>query len=81
MDQELYRLIGKAKSGEKDAFTLLIKRYKDSVLRYAFDMLSDRMEAEDVSQEAFIKAFYSIPRLDNSYAFSSWLTRIVSNLC
>lgn len=81
MDQELYRLIGKAKSGDNDAFTLLVKRYKDIVFRYASGMLSDRMEAEDVSQEAFIKAFYSLSKLDNSYAFSSWLTRIVSNLC
>jgi RNA polymerase sigma-70 factor (ECF subfamily) len=81
VDQELYRLIGKAKGGDKDAFALLVKRYKDSVFRYALGMLSDRMEAEDVSQEAFIKAFYSLSRLDNSYAFSSWLTRIVSNLC
>lgn len=70
MDQELYRLIGKAKSGDKDAFALLVKRYKDRVFRYAFGMLSDRMEAEDVSQEAFIKVFYSLSKLDNSYAFS-----------
>lgn len=81
MDQELYRLIGKAKDGDKDAFALLIKRYKDIVFRYAFGMLSDRMKAEDVAQEAFIKIFYSLSRLDNLYAFSSWLTRIVSNLC
>ncbi len=81
MDQELFRLIGKAKSGDTDAFALLVKQYKDQVFRFAFGMLSDRMEAEDVSQEAFIKAYYSLSRLENSYAFSSWLTRIVSNLC
>ncbi|MDP1511891.1 RNA polymerase sigma factor [Paenibacillus ottowii] len=81
MDQELFRLIGKAKSGETEAFALLVKQYKDRVFRFAFGMLSDRMEAEDVSQEAFIKAYYSLSNLENSYAFSSWLTRIVSNLC
>lgn len=81
MDQELNKLISKAKTGEKEAFTLLVKRYKESVFRYAFGMLADRMEAEDVSQEAFIKAYYSLAKLENIYAFSSWLTRIVSNLC
>jgi RNA polymerase sigma-70 factor (ECF subfamily) len=81
VDQELFRLIGKAKSGDTDAFALLIKQYKDRVFRFAFGMLSDRMEAEDVMQEAFIKAYYSISRLESNYAFSSWMTRIVSNLC
>lgn len=81
MDQDLYRWIGEAKSGDKEAFAMLVKQYKDRVYRYAFGMLSDRMEAEDVSQEAFIKAFYSLSKLENRYAFSSWLTRIVSNIC
>ncbi len=81
MDQELYDLIGKAKSGDKEAFALLVKRYKNTVFRYSYGMLADRMEAEDVSQEAFVKAFYSLSKLDNIYAFASWLKRIVSNLC
>lgn len=81
MDEELFRLINRAKTGEREAFALLVKRYKDTVFRFAYGMLIDRMEAEDVTQEALIKAFYSLPRLDNIYAFSSWLTRIVSNLC
>ncbi|MCY9691474.1 RNA polymerase sigma factor [Paenibacillus alginolyticus] len=81
MDQELYGLISRAKTGDKEAFALLVKRYKDTVFRYSYGMLADRMEAEDVSQEAFIKAYYSLSNLDNIYAFSSWLKRIVSNLC
>ncbi|MDD9268516.1 RNA polymerase sigma factor [Paenibacillus sp. GCM10023248] len=81
MDQELYDLISKASNGDKDAFALLVKRFKSSVYRYAYGMLSDRMEAEDVAQEAFIKAFYSLPKLEHGFAFTSWLTRIVSNLC
>jgi RNA polymerase sigma factor (sigma-70 family) len=44
-------------------------------------MLSDRMDAEDVSQEAFVKAFYSLASLENEYAFSSWMMQIVANLC
>lgn len=81
MDQELYSLIGKAQTGDKEAFALLVKRYKETLFRYAYGMLSDRMEAEDVAQEALIKAYYSLPNLGNIYAFSSWLSRIVSHLC
>lgn len=43
MDQELYGIIGRAKCGDNDAFGLLVKRYKDYVFRYAFVMLSDRI--------------------------------------
>ncbi|NOU62733.1 sigma-70 family RNA polymerase sigma factor [Paenibacillus sp. LMG 31461] len=81
VDHELNDIIGKAMSGDKEAFALLVSRFKDSVFRYAYGMLGDRMEAEDVAQEAFIKAFYAISKLDNSYAFTSWLKRIISNLC
>lgn len=81
VDQELYSLISEAKKGSKDAFALLLNRYKGIVFRHAYGMLSDRMEAEDVTQEAFIKVYYSLSKLENEFAFSSWLTRIVSRLC
>jgi RNA polymerase sigma factor (sigma-70 family) len=81
VDEELFRIIHRAKQGDREAFTNLVKRYKDQVFRYAVGMLGDRMEAEDVSQDAFVKAFYSLSNLDHEYAFSSWMIRIVSNLC
>jgi RNA polymerase sigma factor (sigma-70 family) len=81
VDEELFRIIHRAKQGDREAFTNLVKRYKDQVFRHAVGMLGDRMEAEDVSQDAFVKAFYSLSNLDNEYAFSSWMIRIVSNLC
>lgn len=81
MDEELNRIIREAKQGKKDAFAILVRRFKDHVFRYAYGMLGDRMEAEDVSQEAFIRCYASLPRLESEYSFSSWLNRIVSNLC
>jgi RNA polymerase sigma-70 factor (ECF subfamily) len=81
VDQELYEIITRAKKGDQEAFALLVSRFKQNIFRYAYGMLGDRMEAEDAAQEAFIKAFYSLPKLDNVYAFSSWLIRIASNLC
>lgn len=79
--EELFQIISEAKKGNTSAFEKLVIEYKGHVFRQALAMVHDQMEAEDIAQEAFIKAYYSIKRLDNEYAFVSWLTRIVSNLC
>lgn len=81
MEQELYTLIQKAKRRDKEVFAQLVTRYKGVVFRQAYAMLNDRMEAEDVSQEAFMKVHASFSKLGSEYAFASWLTRIVSRLC
>ncbi len=81
MDQELYDLITKAKRGDKSAFESLVERYKRHVYYQAVTMLNDTIEAEDVMQEAFIKAYFSLKNLNSSFAFSSWLSRIVYHLC
>ncbi|MFD3447469.1 RNA polymerase sigma factor [Microbacteriaceae bacterium 4G12] len=81
MDQELHQLISLAKKGNEEAFTQLVTRFKGDVFRHAYAMVHDRMEAEDIAQEAFFKAYVSLAKLENEYAFVSWLTRIVANLC
>lgn len=78
---DLHELIIRAKKGDQIAFRQLVTAYKGSVFRHAFALLNDRMEAEDVTQEAFVKAYYSLAQLKNEYAFVSWLTRVVTNLC
>jgi RNA polymerase sigma factor (sigma-70 family) len=81
LDEELNRLIREARNGSKEAFAELVHRFKDHVYRYAYGLLKDRAEAEDASQEAFLKCYSNLSRLENAYSFSSWLTRIVSNVC
>lgn len=81
MDEELHHTINCAKQGDQEAFAALITRYKGHVFRYALGMLGNRMDAEDAAQEAFIKAYYALAKLDNEYAFSSWIVRIVANVC
>ncbi|REE94345.1 RNA polymerase sigma-70 factor (ECF subfamily) [Paenibacillus taihuensis] len=81
VDEELHDTIHRAKQGDQEAFAALITRYKGHVYRYAFGMLGNRMDAEDAAQEAFIKAYYALAKLDNEYAFSSWIIRIVANVC
>lgn len=79
--QELTKLIRLAQTGNTKAFEQLVERYKGHVYRQALAMLHDRMEAEDVMQEAFVKAYFYLPKLGKEHAFVSWLTRIVMNLC
>ncbi|MFT9487916.1 MAG: RNA polymerase sigma factor [Tepidibacillus sp.] len=81
MEQDLYQIIRDAKRGKKEAFEQLVSRFKGQVIRQAYAMLGDQMEAEDVAQEAFLKAYYAFNQLESEYAFSSWLARIVANLC
>lgn len=81
MNQELHELIQHAKRGKEDAFSQLVTLYKGEVFRHAYAMVNDKMEAEDIAQEAFLKAYLSLSKLENEYAFVSWLTRIVTNLC
>ncbi|SFI41599.1 RNA polymerase sigma-70 factor, ECF subfamily [Paenibacillus sp. UNC496MF] len=81
VDEELSRIIARARGGDQDAFSALVARYKGHVYRHAFGMLGDRGEAEDAVQEIFMKAYLALGKLDDVHAFYSWLMRIVSNLC
>lgn len=81
MENDLHTIIHAAKKGDQTAFRQLVSTYKGIVFRHAHALLNDRMEAEDVTQEAFVKVFYSLSKLENEYAFASWLTRMVTNLC
>ncbi|MFB9328705.1 RNA polymerase sigma factor [Paenibacillus aurantiacus] len=78
--EELQQVIRRAKRGDKEAYAQLVKDFKDPVYRYALGMLNERMDAEDIAQEAFVKAYYSLTSLESEFAFSSWLFQIVSNL-
>ncbi|WP_339061601.1 sigma-70 family RNA polymerase sigma factor [Tepidibacillus marianensis] len=81
MDQELYQLIVEAKEGKITSFESLITKYKGAVYRQAYSMLNDHMEAEDVTQDVFVKVYYSLTTLESPYAFTSWVTKITFNLC
>lgn len=81
VDEELSRIIYRARQGDEAAFAQLVNRFKGPVFRHALGMLGDRGEAEDAAQEIFIKAYQAIKKLEDVYAFYSWLMRIASNLC
>jgi RNA polymerase sigma-70 factor (ECF subfamily) len=68
-------------SGDVDAFATLVSRYRDSCGRYAMHMLGNREDAEEVLQDAFVRAYRSLPRCEDPERFGAWLFRILVNRC
>lgn len=79
--ENLSQTIRKAKNGNREAFETLVHMYKGKVYRHALAMVRDPAAAEDIAQEAFVKTYFQLKKLEQETAFVSWLTRIVSNLC
>lgn len=67
--------------GEKKAFEQLVKRYQKSVYNLAYRMTGSREDAEDLTQETFLRAYTKLNTFDVDRRFSPWLFRIASNLC
>jgi RNA polymerase sigma-70 factor (ECF subfamily) len=67
--------------GDQNAFGEIIEIYKDKVYQICYRMLGNRHEAEDMAQEAFIRAYVNIHRFNIELKFSTWLYRIATNLC
>jgi len=74
-------LIRSAQKGERSAFDALVRRYDRSVVRLALHMLGNEQDAQDVHQEAFIKAYRHLSNFRFECSFYTWLYRIVTNLC
>jgi len=79
--QEDRKLVADAKKGESYAFERLLKKYRKSVYYMLLKMVKNADDAEDLTQEAFAKAFNSIEKFDSKFAFSTWLFRIATNNC
>jgi RNA polymerase sigma-70 factor, ECF subfamily len=74
-------LIREAQRGERASFDSLVRRYDQSVLRLALHMLGNEQDAQDVHQEAFLKAYRHLANFRFECSFYTWLYRIVTNLC
>ncbi len=76
-DVELVELV---LAGEQDAFEVLVERYKDAVQNLAYRMLGNVTEAEDVTQEVFVRAYTQLATYKPAHKFSTWLLSIASHL-
>jgi len=74
-------LIRRAQGGDRTAFDVLVRRYDREVLRLALKVVGSPDEAADLYQEAFLKVYRSLSRFRFESTFSTWLYRVVMNVC
>lgn len=67
--------------GDTSAFAVLVDRYKNLVFTLSLKMLQSREEAEEVSQDTFIKVYKSLPKFKSESKFSTWLYKVTYNTC
>jgi len=72
-------IIHKCLNGEKEAFGFLVDKYKESIYAFAYSKLRNLHDAEDITQEVFIKAFRKLHTLKRWDSFLAWLYSITSN--
>jgi RNA polymerase sigma-70 factor (ECF subfamily) len=77
-DRELVR---RAQGEDKEAFEELIRRHQHRVFAVAGGILRRREDVEDIAQQVFVKAYFSLKRFDQRAAFSTWLYKITVNEC
>jgi len=75
------RLIEEALRGDDRAYRKLMAKYHDAIHNFIYRMVHDREQVEDLTQEAFIKAFSSLKNFNEEFAFSTWLYKIATNNC
>jgi RNA polymerase sigma factor (sigma-70 family) len=75
------RLIKAALGGDDAAYSHLMRKYHDAIFSFVYRMVHDHEQVEDLTQEAFIKAFSSLKNFNEEFAFSTWLYKIATNNC
>jgi RNA polymerase sigma-70 factor (ECF subfamily) len=73
------QLVERVQAGDREAFSLLVVKYRRKLLRLVMRFVRDAAEAEDVTQDAFIKAYRALPNFRGESAFYTWLYRIGVN--
>ena len=74
-------MIQAALGGDARAYKKLMNKYHDAIFNFIQRMIRDRTQVEDLTQEAFIKAFGSLKNFNDEFAFSTWLYKIAMNNC
>lgn len=79
MEVEAGGAVERARSGDSDAFRLLVEQHSRAIFRLAFRMTGNEEDAEDVVQETFLRAYKQLDKYEARSSFSTWLYRIASN--
>ncbi|MDZ4766722.1 MAG: sigma-70 family RNA polymerase sigma factor [Chloroflexota bacterium] len=80
-DPVVLEWVNAALAGDQDAFAELVYAHQDAVYNLCYRMLYDSAEAEDASQEAFLRAYLNLARYDSARSFKTWVLSIASNHC
>lgn len=80
-DPKILEWVEAALAEDQDAFAELVYLFQDPVYNLCYRMLGDAGEAEDATQEAFLRAFLNLRRYDTKRSFKTWLMSIASNHC
>src|SRR6266446_122063 len=75
------QLVRRAQKGDKVAFETLVERHQHRVFAVARGILKRQEDVEDIAQQVFVKAYFSLKRFDQRAAFSTWLYKITVNEC
>lgn len=81
MDLIIKQRIKEVLKGDQEAFGEIVELFRDKVFQICYRMLGNRHEAEDIAQEAFVRAYVNIHSFNQNRKFSTWLYRIATNLC
>lgn len=81
MPSEIQQLVQRCLGGDQTAMVALVDRYRNQVFGLCFRMLGQRQDAEDVTQETFIRVLKSLANWDADRAFEPWLLAIAGNRC
>lgn len=71
--------VARARSGDADAFRVLVERHSRALFRLAYRMTGNEQDAEDVVQESFLRAYRQLGKFDERASFGTWLYRIATN--
>jgi RNA polymerase sigma-70 factor (ECF subfamily) len=79
-DTQEQTVIAAIRDGEHEQYRYLVERYHRGLIQHLFNFMHDAEDAEDVAQEAFIRAHDKLDQYNGEYAFSTWLYKIADNI-
>ena len=81
MDALVNKRIRQVLKGDQNAYADIVNLYQHKLYQICYRMLGNKQEAEDIAQEAFVRAYINLHSYDQKRKFSTWLYRIATNLC
>ncbi|WP_153732346.1 RNA polymerase sigma factor SigW [Sporosarcina obsidiansis] len=81
MDELITKRVKEVLNGNQEAFEEIVIHFQNRLYQVCYRMLNNAAEAEDIAQEAFVRAYVNLETYDQKRKFSTWLYRIATNLC